>query len=119
MQQKKKYSARTAKSIVDNAIVYGMPVSKVVVMYERARETIKHPGKPGDRQADQVYYAALNSMFLGGLIKYSSMLSFNDGIRNRKFLLPQREKLIASLTKNEPDKQHSEQDETGELQEQQ
>ena len=78
-EQKHTYPARTARLIVEKAIQYGMPVPKVVNMYETAKTGAKESNSTKMQGSDgkswrAAYFTVLRNMFESGLKKYSAKM---------------------------------------------
>ena len=101
----KKYPAKVAKLLVDNAIVYGMPVPNVEKMYECATVTASNMfGAPDFLKANNNkaglarYYTVRRNIFLAGLKKYSAKMAEIAKLEIREILTRNRERLIAERT---------------------
>ena len=106
MSEHNTYPARVAKMIVENAIVYGMPVPRVAGMYDIAKVSAK--GTPGENKptADTLewrarYFTLLRNIFQAGLRKYSMKMPEKDKLEIREILIRNREKLIKEWSRSD------------------
>ena len=104
-----KYPYRVAKTIVEQAIVFGMPVPKVESMYEYAKnganDAVSKTEYATEEARNAAYFTLLRRFFKAGLKKYSSKMPELDRTEVREILTRNRDKLIEGLTKNDTDNQ--------------
>jgi hypothetical protein len=103
MTEHNTYPARVAKMIVENAIVYGMPVPRVAGMYDIAKVSAKGNSDETKPFADTLewrarYFTLLRNIFQAGLRKYSMKMQEKDKLEIREILTRNREKLIEEWT---------------------
>lgn len=108
-EQKHTYPARTARVIVEKAIQYGMPVPKVVNMYETAKTGAKESNSTKMQGSDgkswrAAYFTVLRNMFESGLKKYSAKMPAFCRDEVKGILTRNKEKLIEELTRDENSK---------------
>ena len=100
-----KYAKRIAKAIVDNAIMFGMPVPKVESMYEYAKkgagDVVSKKSYVNDLARTTAYFTILRHFFKAGLKKYSAKMPEMDKMEVRAILTRNRDKLIEGLTRND------------------
>lgn len=104
-----KYPKRVAKTIVEQAIVFGMPVPKVESMYEYAKngayEAVSKTEYATEAARNAAYFTLFRRFFKAGLKKYSSKMPEFDKAEVREILTRNRDKLIEGLTKHDTDQQ--------------
>lgn len=91
------YPARVARMLVDKAIVYGIPLTKVEAMYRMAKHSAKKKVPEPDQKA--AYFTVLRRIFEAGIRKYSEKCKELDKMEVREILTRNRDKLIAGLTR--------------------
>ena len=100
-----KYAKRIAKAIVENAILFGMPVPKVESMYEYAKkgagDIVSKKSYVNEMARSTAYFTLLRHFFKAGLKKYSAKMSEFDKMEIRAILTRNRDKLIEGLTRND------------------
>lgn len=105
-----KYPKRVAKTIVDHAISFGMPVPKVENMYEYAKSgasravDLAASSYPDEMARNTAYFAIFRRFFLSGLKKYSSRMPEYEKTEVREIITRNRDKLIEGLTRNDSEK---------------
>ena len=92
------YPARVARMLVDKAIVYGIPLTKVEAMYRMAKQSARQkvPNLDKNRPA---YFTILRNIFEAGIRKYSENCKELDKMEVREILTRNRDRLIAGLTR--------------------
>lgn len=102
-EEKHIYQARTAKMIVDSAIMYGMPVPKVESMFDYAKkgaaEIVAKREFAEGKQRNSQFFSLLRKFFDAGLRKYSAKMPEYEKMEIREILTRNRENLIRGLTK--------------------
>lgn len=95
-----RYPARVARMLVDKAIVYGIPLTKVEAMYRMAKQSARQkvPDIDSNRPA---YFNILRHIFEAGIRKYSEKCKELDKMEVREILTRNRDRLVAGLTRNE------------------
>ena len=93
------YPARVAKMIVEDAIVYGMPVPRVAGMYDIAKVSARGGSDEAKPFGDTLewkarYFTLLRNIYRSGLKKYSAKMPDMDKMEIREILTRNREKLI-------------------------
>ena len=112
MTEHNTYPARVAKMIVENAIVYGMPVPRVAGMYDIAKVSARGNSDETKPFADTLewrarYFTLLRNIFQAGLRKYSMKMQEKDKLEIREILTRNREKLIEEWTKRDKRKEET------------
>lgn len=93
-----RYPARVARMLVDKAIVYGIPLTKVEAMYRMAKQSARQKVPDIDRNRP-AYFNILRHIFEAGIRKYSAKCNQLDKMEVREILTRNRDKLIAGLTR--------------------
>lgn len=104
-EQNNKYPERVARMIVDQAIVYGMPVPRVEKMYDYAKagaaEITSKTGYDDEKRRNSQFFTLLRRFFTAGLKKYSSKMPEYEKMEIRGILTRNRERLIQERTRDE------------------
>lgn len=100
-----KYTPRVAKTIVENAIRFGMPVPKVETMYGYAKrsadEAVSKENYHNEQDKNTAFFTLCRRFFESGLKKYSAKMPEYEKDEVRAILTRNRDKLIEGLTKHD------------------
>lgn len=102
------YQARTAKMLVDSAIMYGMPLPKVESMFDYAKkgaaEIVGQKEWADGKKRNSQFFTLVRRFFNAGLKKYSDKMPEYEKMEIRDVLTRNRDNLIEGLTKIEGQK---------------
>lgn len=102
-----KYTSRVAKTIVENAIRFGMPVPKVETMYGYAKrsadESVSKVNYENEQDKNTAFFTLCRRFFEAGLKRYSAKMPEYEKDEVREILTRNRDKLIEGLTKHDTD----------------